>query len=67
MSHLQGFSPRESDVLKGIVRGLTNKEISRELGISEETVKDYARFVICRCGVKNRVQAAVWAVRRGVA
>lgn len=62
-----GLSPREMDVLAGIVKGQSNKEIARSLGVGEETVKSYAAMVYARCGVRNRVQAAVWGVRRGVA
>lgn len=61
-----GFTPRQAQVLRRIVQGKSNKEIARELGIGEESVKSHAAVVIARCGVKNRVQAAVWGARRGV-
>lgn len=62
-----GFTPRQVDVLRGIAQGKSNKDIGRELGIGEEAVKSHAAVVLARCGVRNRVQAAVWAVRKGVA
>lgn len=60
------LSMREIDVLKGIVRGLSNKEIARELGMAEVTVKLHLRNVYQKMKVRSRVEAAVMASRAGI-
>ena len=57
---------RESEVLKQLAFGLTNKEIAQALGISYETVKEHVQHILRKVGVSDRTQAAVWAVRRGL-
>ncbi len=54
---------RESEVLKQLALGLTNKEIAQALGISYETVKEHVQHILRKIGVSDRTQAAVWAVR----
>lgn len=56
------MTPRELDILKFIVQGLSNKEIAQELYISEHTVKAHLESIFDKIGCKNRVQAAVYAV-----
>jgi DNA-binding NarL/FixJ family response regulator len=60
------LSPREQEVLTLIVEGLTNREIAAELGIAVNTVRNHVRSVLEKLDVRNRVQAAVYAVRAGV-
>jgi DNA-binding NarL/FixJ family response regulator len=55
---------RESEVLKQLAFGLTNKEIAQTLGISYETVKEHVQHILRKIGVSDRTQAAVWAVRK---
>lgn len=50
---------RESDVVNLIARGMTNKEIARELSISPATVKAHVERIIVKLGVSDRTQAAV--------
>jgi two-component system NarL family response regulator len=57
---------REVDVLRLVVRGLSNEEIAAELHLSEGTVKKYLGNVMAKFHLKNRVQVAVHAVRHGV-
>lgn len=57
------LTKRESEVLKQLAFGLTNKEIAQALGISYETVKEHVQHVLKKLGVADRTQAAVWAVR----
>ena len=57
---------RESEVLKQLAFGLTNKEIAQSLGISYETVKEHVQHILRKVGVSDRTQAAVWAVRKGL-
>ena len=56
---------RESEVLRQLAHGLTNKEIAQALGISYETVKEHVQHILRKVGVADRTQAAVWAVRKG--
>ena len=53
------LSPREKDVLKLVVKGLTNKEIARSLNISESTVKNHLTSTMEKFHVSNRVEAAI--------
>jgi len=55
------LDPRERDILRGIARGASNKEIARELGIAETTVKIHVQHVLRKLGFSSRVQAAVAA------
>jgi DNA-binding NarL/FixJ family response regulator len=55
------LSDREREVLQLVTRGLSNKLIARELGISEKTVKAHLTAIFQRIGVTDRVQAAMWA------
>jgi DNA-binding NarL/FixJ family response regulator len=55
------LSARELEVLRFLSRGLPNKLIARELGITEKTVKAHLTSVFHRIGVSDRVQAALWA------
>lgn len=56
-----GLSDRELTVLKWIGNGKSNKEIARELEISDSTVKVHVRAILLKTGSKNRTQAAIWA------
>jgi len=61
------LSPRETEVLQLVARGLPNKRIARELGISEKTVKAHLTQIFQHIGVTDRTQAALWAKERGLA
>lgn len=58
------LTQRESEVLKQLAHGLTNKEIAQTLKISYETVKEHVQHILRKVGVSDRTQAAVWAVRK---
>lgn len=60
------LTKRESEVLKQLALGLSNKEIAQALNISYETVKEHVQHVLRKLGVSDRTQAAVWAVRKGL-
>jgi len=55
------LSKRELSVLKKIGSGQSNKEIARDLEISDFTVKAHVRSILIKTGTKNRTQAAIWA------
>lgn len=57
---------REGSIADCLARGLPNKLIARELGIAEPTVKVHVKALLRKLGVRNRTQAAVWAVERGL-
>lgn len=60
------LSEREVGVLRCLTRGDANKLISRELAITEATVKVHVKAIMRKLGVLNRTQAAIWAVSRGL-
>jgi len=60
------LSPAEVRVLKLIAEGNANKEIARELSVSEETVKTQVRNILSKLGAKDRTHAAMIAFRRGI-
>ena len=60
------LTQRESEVLRQMALGLTNKEIAKMLGISYETVKEHVQHILRKIGVTDRTQAAVWAVRKNL-
>ncbi len=57
------LTPREVEVLCGMTEGQTNVQIGGQLGISHETIKEHIQNILRKAGVKDRTQAAVWAVR----
>jgi len=60
------LTQREIDVLRLLARGLANKEIARELGIGEKTVKTHVSNILSKLGVLSRTQAALHAVQIGL-
>jgi DNA-binding NarL/FixJ family response regulator len=61
------LTPREREVLALIGRGMANKRIALELGVSEKTVKTHVGHLLAKLGVSDRTQAALLAVREGIA
>jgi NarL family two-component system response regulator LiaR len=57
---------RETDVLRQLALGLSNKEIAGALSIGEETVKSHVGSLFAKLGVENRAQAVVRAIRLGI-
>ncbi len=60
------LTQRETQVLRHLALGLSNKEIGRSLEISVETVKEHVQNILRKLAVKDRTQAAVWAVHKGL-
>jgi NarL family two-component system response regulator LiaR len=62
-----GLTERELEVLRLIARGLPNKQIARELVVSEKTVKTHVSNILAKLHLADRTQAALYAVREGLA
>jgi DNA-binding NarL/FixJ family response regulator len=60
------LSLRETRVLKELARGLGNKQIAIRLGISEKTVRNHLSRVFDKLHARNRTEAVVNAIRRGL-
>lgn len=65
-SPLATLSPRERDILRSIAQGASNKEIGREFGIAETTVKIHVQHILRKLYVSTRVHAAVIATENGL-
>lgn len=53
----RGLTPRQGDILALLLRGLPNKRIASQLGITEATVKEHVTAVLARLGVRTRIEA----------
>jgi two-component system NarL family response regulator len=60
------LTPRELEVLTLIAEGLCNKEIARELSISEKTVKNHINNIFSKLHLYDRTQAMLYAIRKGL-
>ena len=61
----RGVSGREGEILRSLLSGHSNKQIARQLGISEATVKVHLKAVMRKTNAQNRTQAAVWGLASG--
>jgi DNA-binding NarL/FixJ family response regulator len=61
------LSTRELEVLRLLARGLDNNQIAAALSISPRTAKNHVSRILSKLGVHNRIQAAIYAVKRGLA
>ncbi len=63
---LGSLTPRERDVLGGVARGLSNRAIADELGITERTARTHVSNILAKLGLSSRTQAALRAVEHGL-
>src|SRR5256884_4094564 len=60
------LTERESQVLRLLAQGQSNKEIARDLQIAEDTVKTHVKHILAKLGVQSRTQAVLGAIRLGL-
>ena len=60
------LTPRETEVLGLVSRGLTNREIAERLVLSEKTVRNHVERTYAKIGATNRVGASLYALQRGL-
>ncbi len=61
------LTPRETEILRLLANGATNREIAHQITVSEGTVKNHVSSILQRLDLRDRTQAAVFAVRNGIA
>ena len=61
------LTPRETEILRLVARGLSNNEIAEQLVVSERTVRTHISSILAKLHLANRTQAALYALRRGIA
>jgi two-component system, NarL family, response regulator LiaR len=62
----EALTERETEVLRLLVQGQSNKQIARDLQIVEDTVKTHVKHILAKLGVQSRTQAVLWAIRLGL-
>jgi len=62
----EALTARETEVLRALAKGLTNRQIGRSLHIGERTVKTHVSHLLAKLGLQSRTQAALYAVRIGL-
>ena len=60
------LSVRETEIIRLIARGMSNKEISGKLHLSEKTVKNHISRIFAKLNISARTQAAVHAIKTGL-
>lgn len=64
--NLSELTERELEVLRALTQGLSNKEIASLLFVTEHTVKKHISSILCKLDLKDRTQAALYAVSNGI-
>lgn len=65
-SAADNLTPRERDVVVLIAEGGTNRQIAKQLGVTERTARTHVSNILGKLGLASRTQAAMWAVHRGL-
>ncbi len=61
------LSPREREIIAALAEGLSNRDIAERFKLSEVTVKHHLNSIFDKCGVSNRLELALFALRHGLA
>jgi two-component system, NarL family, nitrate/nitrite response regulator NarL len=61
------LSPREREVITALGDGLTNRDMADRFGVSEVTIKHHLKNIFDKCGVSNRLELTLFALRHGLA
>lgn len=64
--HAEPLTERETEVLRLLGQGKSNREIASSLHLKEETVKTHVSKILSKLGVRSRTQAAIYAIRNGL-
>ena len=60
--HAEALTPREREVAEEVAKGLTNRQVATELGISERTVHAHVRRILRKLGLGSRAQITAWVI-----
>ena len=63
----ESLTPREREVLVLVAQGASNRQIAETLVVSERTARTHVSAILSKLGLVSRTQAALWAVREGLA
>ncbi len=63
---VDSLTPRERDVVVLVAQGRTNREIGKQLGVTERTARTHVSNILAKLGLASRTQAAMWAVKQGL-
>jgi len=61
------LSPREREIVSALAEGLGNRDMAERFGLSEVTIKHHLNSIFDKCGVSNRLELALFALRHGLA
>jgi DNA-binding NarL/FixJ family response regulator len=64
--YTEALSERELEIVALVAKGMSNQEIADELFISERTARTHVSHILMKLGLDSRIQAALWALRKGI-